>query len=254
LIYVDEEGEEQRMELPLTIADWALGEERFRAHFFEPEEGTELVPFHEYLELDEAGRTAADPYIYTVDGDRRLGEICVSAELVDLAEERLRYWAQLKELAGIEVSEHMREAVGEGVSRKLEQKLADLKTEYEDKIAQLTSQYPILIARKIAEGLLKANGNETVSQLLEKAESWKGPAFKPSPGMAFGAAPAAEMEAQEAAAVEPVPAEGPPPVAEEDEDEALSNEAWIETIRCTSCDECTAINNKLFAYNEEGSR
>jgi pyruvate-ferredoxin/flavodoxin oxidoreductase len=252
LIYVDEEGEEQRMELPLTIADWALGEERFRAHFFEPEEGTELVPFHEYLELDEAGRTAADPYIYTVDGDRRLGEICVSAELVDLAEERLRYWAQLKELAGIEVSEHMREAVGEGVSRKLEQKLADLKTEYEDKIAQLTSQYPILIARKIAEGLLKANGNETVSQLLEKAESWKGPAFKPSPGMAFGAAPAAEMEAQEAAAVEPVPAEGPPPVAEEDEDEALSNEAWIETIRCTSCDECTAINNKLFAYNEEG--
>ncbi len=26
---------------------------------------------------------------------------------------------------------------------------------------------------------------------------------------------------------------------------------WIETEKCTSCDECIKINNKIFAYNEE---
>jgi len=249
LIYVDEEGEEQRMTLPLTIADWALGEERFRAQFSEPEEGAELVPFHEYLDLDESGRADAVPFIYTVDADRKLGRICVSSELVELAEERLRYWAQLKELAGVEVSDHMREAVGEGVARKLERQLADLKSEYEAKIAKLTSQYPVLIARKIAEGLLKASGNETVAQLLEKAESWKGPAFKAPAGFGFESKPEAESPKPEEDAAAPA---GAPAAAEAEEEEVLSSEPWIETIRCTSCDECTTINNKMFAYNEDG--
>ena len=240
------------MTLPLTIADWALGEERFRAQFSEPKEGAELVAFHEYLDLDEAGRADAAPFIYTVDAERRLGKICVAAELVELAEERLRYWAQLKELAGVQVSDHMREAVGEGLTRQLEQKLEALKADYEAKIAKLTSQYPVLIARKIAEGLLRANGSETVAQLLEKAESWEGPAFKAPAGMDFGSAPAGAAEAPAAPAAEASPAEAAPVAEEEEEDEAFSSEPWIDTIRCTACDECTTINNKMFAYNEDG--
>jgi len=250
LTYVDEEGEEQRMTLPLTIADWALGEERFRSHFSAPEEGDQLVPFHEYLDLDEDERASGTPFIHTVDAERRLGKICVSSELVELAEERLRYWAQLKELAGIEVSQHMREAVGETEARKLEQQLAALKTEYEAKIAKLTTQYPVLVARKIAEGLLKANGDATVAQLLEQAESWKGPAFKAPEGMVFGAAPAAKAAVEGAPAAQAAPAEAP--AAAEEEEESFSSEPWIDTIRCTSCDECTNINNKMFAYNEDG--
>ena len=29
-----------------------------------------------------------------------------------------------------------------------------------------------------------------------------------------------------------------------------SREIWIETALCTSCDECTRLNPRLFAYNE----
>jgi len=110
----------------------------------------------------------------------------------------------------------------------------------------------VLIARKIAEGLLKANGSETVAQLLEKAENWKGPAFKAPAGLGFGvdSKPAAESSRPEEAAA--APAEAPAAAEAEDEDEVLSSEPWIETIRCTSCDECTTINNKMFAYNEDG--
>jgi len=41
------------------------------------------------------------------------------------------------------------------------------------------------------------------------------------------------------------PTAGPEPDAEKP-----SEEAYIETPRCTSCNECTGINDKLFAYNE----
>ncbi len=43
-------------------------------------------------------------------------------------------------------------------------------------------------------------------------------------------------------AVEPVPEEAP---------EISSDDAWIETIRCTTCNECTELNDRMFAYDED---
>ena len=42
------------------------------------------------------------------------------------------------------------------------------------------------------------------------------------------------------------------PAAADEEEEDMGSGPWIETIRCTSCDECTALNDKMFAYNEDG--
>jgi pyruvate-ferredoxin/flavodoxin oxidoreductase len=252
LTYLDEEGEEQNMTLPLTIADWALGEDRFRDHYREPREGDELLPFHELLEMEPGQRSGYVPFIHTVDADRHLRKVVVSAEIVDLAEERQRFWAQLRELAGVEVSKHLREAVGASVARQLEREMADMKASYEAKFTQLTTQYPQLIARRIAEGLLRAGGNLTVAELLEQAEAWEGPAFQAPEGLDFGAAPAAAPAVDaEPAAAEAAPAAEAEPVAE-DEDEDYLREPWIETIRCTSCDDCINLNNKMFAYNEDG--
>ena len=33
--------------------------------------------------------------------------------------------------------------------------------------------------------------------------------------------------------------------------ERSSDEPWIDTVRCTSCNECTDLNNRLFAYDED---
>ena len=41
-----------------------------------------------------------------------------------------------------------------------------------------------------------------------------------------------------------------PPAIEEAEEEELVMEPYIETARCTTCDECTNINNRMFAYDE----
>jgi ferredoxin len=44
----------------------------------------------------------------------------------------------------------------------------------------------------------------------------------------------------------PVPV---PDAAAEPAEERPSDEPYIETSRCTSCDECTQISNKMFAYD-----
>jgi ferredoxin len=54
------------------------------------------------------------------------------------------------------------------------------------------------------------------------------------------AAPAAPKPAATAATAEPVSAAPEP----------ASDDPYIETPRCTSCNECTNVNNKMFAYNE----
>ncbi len=252
LVYVDARDEQQQMTLPLTIADWALGEARFQQHFHSPGEEDELIPFHEYLELDEDEREEATAFIYTVDADRHLHKVCVSDEIAALADERLNFWAQLKELAGVEVSENMRDAVGEGLTRQLEAKLKVLKADYERKVSVLASQFPQLIARQMAEGLLNAAADDTVAQLLERAQQWKGPAFAAPMFTSNAGAAATDSAPQKLEADATAATVADAAVEDSDADEDRDgNEPYIDTIRCTSCDDCLKINDKLFLYNDD---
>jgi pyruvate-ferredoxin/flavodoxin oxidoreductase len=36
-----------------------------------------------------------------------------------------------------------------------------------------------------------------------------------------------------------------------DDDQALTLEAYIDSVRCTTCNECTNLNSRLFSYNSE---
>ena len=52
--------------------------------------------------------------------------------------------------------------------------------------------------------------------------------------------------------VDPVAATEPAaPPADAEAGEVSPDEAYIETPRCTTCNECTEINNRMFAYNED---
>ena len=62
----------------------------------------------------------------------------------------------------------------------------------------------------------------------------------PAPAAAPAAAPVPELTPAAAAPVAAEAAAAPPP----------SDEAWIETVRCPSCNECQLINDRMFAYNE----
>ena len=78
----------------------------------------------------------------------------------------------------------------------------------------------------------------------EKAEKWDGPAFQapadfsiPSPE----AAPAIAPSSPAPAAAAPAPAAPAAPAAEEEE--FMGNEPYIDTIRCTSCDDCLKVSS-----------
>ncbi len=256
IIHVDENGEEHTKSLPFTTADWAVTEGRFKKHFGKvPTDANddELVPVHEYLTKSREEREGLFPFVYTIDDDRRLGRLQVSSEIVDLTAERLLFWSQLRQMAGIEVAPVVRDAVEGRLEEAFDKRTALLRLEYEAKLTELKAGYPPMIARRLAEGLIRAgNGQRTIADLLAEVQAMPGltpvaptlsgtaPVVLPGPG----AVPAAMGIATQAPAA---PAEAPP---EEEEEEDLSMGPYIETARCTSCDECTNLNRKMFAYDQ----
>ncbi len=103
LRYVDDSGKEGTLELPMTFADFAYTEGRFRKHFKKapPETWNDsMIPLHEFLDLDEDEREGNLPYIWALDGKNRLMRILCSQEIVLSTDERRQYWRQLKGIAG----------------------------------------------------------------------------------------------------------------------------------------------------------
>ena len=88
LKYIDDDGVEQLMELPVTIADWAATEARFKQHFSAlpaSDSSEELMPFHEYFAAGADDRDGRTPFIWTLTKERKLRRLKVSSEMVTLA-------------------------------------------------------------------------------------------------------------------------------------------------------------------------
>ncbi len=104
LSYKDEEGNEKKMDLPMTFADFALGEGRFAKQFRKAPPETwndDMVLLADFLKLDADERDGKFPYIWAVDKKQRLMRVIVSAEMVNSCEERQQFWLQLKDVAGL---------------------------------------------------------------------------------------------------------------------------------------------------------
>jgi len=255
LAYVDDDGEKRSLTLPLTTADWAATEPRFGKHFrhvVPADWSDDMVPFAEYLELSAEERQGRSPFLWVKDADERLGRMAVAEEMVALAEERIDLWDELRELAGVRVSDRVRASIEspmeERYEARLEQELTALREEYEMKIAQLKERYPALVTRRIAEALVSRKG---VLGGADLAGLFGGGAAAPAPGPVPVAAPApADTPAAPVAAPEPAPeVEVEPEAAAVDDGGAL--EPWIESELCTTCNECTNLNPKIFAYNDD---
>jgi len=242
LKYRDADGTERMLTLPVTTADWAATEVRFKRHFTPLPGDTEdgLTPFHEYVAAAPDDREGRQPFIHVLERDGTLGRLAVADEIVRLAEDRLAVWGLLKEMAGVETT------ATDAAAADLAAQLDALRAEYDRKIADLKAQYPALVARRLAEGLMRAgNGQRTIADLLQQVQQTPGltPIRMASP-MPAAAPPAPAAAAAPAA----VPAATATAVAEED---TLALEPYIDSAQCTACNECTNLNRKLFAYNAQ---
>jgi pyruvate-ferredoxin/flavodoxin oxidoreductase len=103
MVFADASNREEKEVLPVTVADWAIGQSRFLEHFTVYSKGhlndkMKLLP--DYLALDPDQRAAFEPIIHTVDGENRRAVAVLSPAIVRAEEERQRYWKYLRELAG----------------------------------------------------------------------------------------------------------------------------------------------------------
>ncbi len=102
-----------------------------------------------------------------------------------------------------------------------------------------------------AEKLLAREKKAWEEQAQKEAEARaKAPAPAPAAEAPAAEAPAAAPQPAAAAAAAPeAPAAAAAPAAAEPEPEKSSDEAYIETPRCSTCNECITLNNKMFAYD-----
>jgi ferredoxin len=235
------EGDTERtLELAFTFADAVALEPAYRRHLRMIPRAAwddEQLPLAEWLErfAPECG-TPMVPYLWVVDAAGLLQRAAVKRELALACRERLRAWRVLQELAGYE-NVHAERAA----SAAREQALAQAAQERE----ALEQAHAAALAGARAEGARESMAR--LAAVLLQPGSLAAAAVPAAPAAIPPAAPAAPA----AVASEPVPEAATEPT-EADEEEALGfDEPYVDSALCTSCNECTDLNGRLFQYNAD---
>jgi pyruvate-ferredoxin/flavodoxin oxidoreductase len=166
-----ENGAVKLLERPLTPADFALGEGRFRKQFRRVPADAAATPIAEYVDLSPADREGKTPFVWSVDDDKKLIKLAVGPTLVRLVEERRKNWRTLRYLAGQDVQQ--------------------LDASHHAELQALQSQY------KEAVEARESSIDSIARAMSELAASSKAPA---PGGIALGLAPAAAAPAAQQAA------------------------------------------------------
>jgi pyruvate-ferredoxin/flavodoxin oxidoreductase len=117
-----EGGRSKEMELPMTFADFAITETRFRKHFRQAPRDTwneNMVSLAEFLELSENEREGRFPFVWAVDRQEQLGRLLVAKPMVESCEDRRDFWTMLRALAGVGKPEISRKGIEEQVRQEL---------------------------------------------------------------------------------------------------------------------------------------
>ncbi|MBL3618040.1 MAG: ferredoxin [gamma proteobacterium endosymbiont of Lamellibrachia anaximandri] len=233
--YRDENGEAVTIDQAFTFADYALLIPRLHGHFTPVPlicETDSLLPVADYLAMPEEESAQHIPYILALNSKGELRQLAVSRTLIQACRDRLNFWHALQEMAGVR-------------SRYLEIGIAEAREEInsaaEARIETLTAEQ----AQKLDEARSEAAG-EVMSRLTEVLLGMDFTSGAPR----MPAAPAADTVAAPVESQAEAVAEAPAAPVEEEEDLG-SEEPWIDSVLCTTCNDCLAINPQVFVYNDE---
>jgi len=126
LNYIDEDGNPGNMDVPLTFADFAVTEARFRKQFRKAPRDSwneSMLPIHEFIELGKDEREGLFPYIWALGNKNELMRVIPAAPIVAACEDRRNFWRIIKSLAGL-TGKVDPEAIANQVRFEVTQKLA----------------------------------------------------------------------------------------------------------------------------------
>jgi ferredoxin len=235
---------EEEVEVAFTFADFGLLDPDLAGEYRIVPTGLETPALVPVVEALADGGAHAVPFVEGVDRDGQLLRAVISRRLLAATRDRLDFWHTLQELAGVR-NEYVREAVAAA----RDEAAAVLRAERERLEAALGAAVDRArdeaVARAmdgLARSLLELGPDAfAASPAASAATPGAGAARPPAATGSAGAGPAQ-------AAASPAASE-PPPEAEPAGEEPAFAEPWIDTVLCTSCNDCRNINPQLFVYD-----
>jgi ferredoxin len=231
--YESASGEEASREIAFTPADFLFCVDRGAGDFWTvPAEWwhESMTPVHEYLEMPAEKAAGRIPYVSIVDADGHVGRTVVTRAVIDFSQQCRSFWRGMQEWGGIHNSFAARLLAREQerLTREKDREVEAIERNYQVQLDQNVGELTKAIIQRIAAQLIGTEGATLPSRIAP-------PSAPPRPAAA--ATPVA-VPAEKAQAAEP-----------EEEDAASFDDPYIDTPLCTSCNECTRINGRMFAYN-----
>ncbi len=233
--------EQASVDLAFTPADLLLCDHACASQFrYLPETQwhRNMLPLHDYLSVDTEAARSCIPYLLTVDDEGRLGRVIMTRSITEFVRRCSSSWHELQELGGINNSFALNLIAAEK-----DRLVADMQTQVE----AIEKKYAIQLDEDIGR-LTGEIVQRIAAQLIQGGVAGADMAMRTMTTVAVDSTPlpataTPEIAVEEAAAIED---------EEEEEEEEIGalDDPYIETPRCTSCDDCTTLNGQLFAYDE----
>lgn len=149
--------------LSLTPLDWILGERRF-AGCFRPLDGDPApLELSEYFELESPQRDKHTPYLAGNGGGSKAGpgqRLVPSGQALAFADQRLRAWRTLQELAGVVTpfTDRVRAEAEREVRDEHDEEIATLRQQHGRQLSELEQQHTAQMAERVRQRLLALAG------------------------------------------------------------------------------------------------
>jgi len=232
----NETGEKIEMEFPFTFADLAVLNPAYHNHFMLVDASfwnENLIPLTEYMNNSFEENIGNIPFVWMMNAENELQKVAVSWSVVLATQERLDFWRFLQENSGIN-NYHVKQAVAEAkaeMQKQHDMELEDIKVLHEVELKVVREEEAGRVMENLTSVLLSLDTSSVVTTSATPVTS------NPTPS----AQPVADKTVE--AVVETA--------AVEEDDDMLSNDPYIDTVLCTSCNECLNLNGQMFKYNTD---
>jgi len=236
-------SDEQRPVVQFTFADYALLEPALRGSFALLPDGlptADLVPLAEYLQQPATASSRALPFVWIAcgPGAGKLHRALVQRPLIAACRDRLRFWRTLQELAGVR-NDYVREAVQRARQEAAEQATRErdaLAARHREELEQVRAAATGTAMQGLARMLLELDPLGAPVALPRAVTATVPPITRPATP-----APTAGTAAKPTTVAAPATATAAA---------AEADEPWIESVRCSTCNDCVNLNSLLFAYDQ----
>lgn len=239
--YQDESGETIETELCFTFADYCLLHSELRNHFrVIPSgcDGQDMISVDAYLSAPPDTLNKAIPFVWAVHSDGLLQKLAVSRGLVLACRDRQNYWRTLQALTGVrnDFVDMAIQKVREEEQAVAEADREQLKNEHAQELERVRTETAGEVMGQLTDVLLGLDLSSLSSETkqLDRESVPKVPVD----------------ETKDTKDTKDTEVESQAEQDTSDEEEISFDEPWIDSIFCTTCDDCMEINKQLFVYNE----